>query len=176
MLTRFKNILDIGTGTGIWAVDIADQYPAASVIGVDLSPIQPSFVPPNCSFEVDDVTLEWTYQDDFFDFIHIREMFGSIPDWDYFFEQCFRCTKPGGWVEIQEYDAWIYSEDDPELERASYVKKWLQYIDEASAKFGKRLNVAAEQKQKVINAGFINVHEDIYKVNWDEKPLFISDF
>jgi len=29
-------ILDIGTGTGIWAVDVADKFPAAEVIGTDL--------------------------------------------------------------------------------------------------------------------------------------------
>jgi 2-polyprenyl-3-methyl-5-hydroxy-6-metoxy-1,4-benzoquinol methylase len=40
-------ILDIGTGTGIWAIDMADQYPMAEVIGTDLSPIQPDWVPAN---------------------------------------------------------------------------------------------------------------------------------
>lgn len=39
-----RRVLDVGTGTGIWAIDFADQYPSAEVIGVDLSPIQPSFV------------------------------------------------------------------------------------------------------------------------------------
>ena len=34
-------VLDIGTGTGIWAIDVADAYPAAEVVGTDLSPIQP---------------------------------------------------------------------------------------------------------------------------------------
>ena len=29
-------ILDIGTGTGIWAVDVGDKFPAAEVIGTDL--------------------------------------------------------------------------------------------------------------------------------------------
>jgi ubiquinone/menaquinone biosynthesis C-methylase UbiE len=36
-------ILDLGTGTGIWAIDMADKYFAqhAEVFGVDLSLIQP---------------------------------------------------------------------------------------------------------------------------------------
>lgn len=34
-------ILDVGTGTGIWAMDVADKYPNAEVYGNDLSPIQP---------------------------------------------------------------------------------------------------------------------------------------
>jgi methylase of polypeptide subunit release factors len=42
-LDRPQRILDIGTGTGIWAIDIADQFPEAEVIGTDLSPIQPKW-------------------------------------------------------------------------------------------------------------------------------------
>lgn len=36
-------ILDIGTGTGIWAIEMADEYPSAEIIGTDLSPTQPSW-------------------------------------------------------------------------------------------------------------------------------------
>ena len=36
-------ILDIGTGTGIWAIDVGDDYPSAEIIGTDLSPTQPSW-------------------------------------------------------------------------------------------------------------------------------------
>jgi len=35
-------VLDVGTGTGIWAIDFADAHPSSTVIGVDLSPIQPT--------------------------------------------------------------------------------------------------------------------------------------
>jgi SAM-dependent methyltransferase len=41
------SILDVGTGTGIWAMDVADDNPQAHVLGIDLSPIQPTAVPPN---------------------------------------------------------------------------------------------------------------------------------
>jgi len=40
--SKVKRVLDVGTGTGIWAVDFGDEHPEAKVIGVDLSPIQPS--------------------------------------------------------------------------------------------------------------------------------------
>lgn len=33
-------VLDVGTGTGIWAIDFGDEYPETQVIGVDLSPIR----------------------------------------------------------------------------------------------------------------------------------------
>jgi len=41
------NVLDIGTGTGVWAIDFADMHPNCEVIGTDISPTQPSWVPPN---------------------------------------------------------------------------------------------------------------------------------
>lgn len=40
-LTNPQNVLDIATGTGIWAIEFAQQYPTATVLGTDLSPIQP---------------------------------------------------------------------------------------------------------------------------------------
>lgn len=98
-----REILDIGTGTGIWAIEMADQHPRASVTGTDLSPIQPELVPPNCVFEIDDANMEWTWDDDHFDFIHVREMFGSIADWKTFLAEAYRCTKPGGWIEVVEH-------------------------------------------------------------------------
>ena len=36
-----KNVLDFGTGTGIWAIEFAEEFPDANVLGTDLSPIQP---------------------------------------------------------------------------------------------------------------------------------------
>nr|POE47310.1 secondary metabolism regulator laea [Quercus suber] len=37
-----KHAIDVGTGTGIWAIDFADEYPECHVVGIDLSPGQPT--------------------------------------------------------------------------------------------------------------------------------------
>jgi hypothetical protein len=47
-------VLDIATGTGTWAIEMGDKYPEAEIIGTDLSPIQPDFVPPNVRFFIED--------------------------------------------------------------------------------------------------------------------------
>jgi hypothetical protein len=49
-----------------------------------------------------------------------------------------------------------------------------QLVDEASIKFGKRFNVAEFQKQYLIDAGFIDVHDDIYKVCPDSVDQLIA--
>ena len=49
-LVQPKRILDIGTGTGIWAIQMAEQYPESTIWGTDLSPIQPSWYVESSSF------------------------------------------------------------------------------------------------------------------------------
>jgi ubiquinone/menaquinone biosynthesis C-methylase UbiE len=99
--------LDVGTGTGIWAMylvrppdpskhlltetsDFADQFPSAEVIGTDISPTQPSFVPPNLKFELDDAQLEWTYRPNSFDYIHVRCLLGAIQDWAHLYREVYK--------------------------------------------------------------------------------------
>jgi ubiquinone/menaquinone biosynthesis C-methylase UbiE len=41
-LNEPRNALDIGTGTGIWAIEFADEFPNCHVVGTDLSPGQPT--------------------------------------------------------------------------------------------------------------------------------------
>jgi SAM-dependent methyltransferase len=73
-----QRTLDLGTGTGIWAIDFADEYPSSTVIGNDLSPIQPTWVPTNCKFIVDDIESEWLYRPhEAFDYIHGRGLGGA---------------------------------------------------------------------------------------------------
>jgi SAM-dependent methyltransferase len=86
-----RRILDLGTGSGAWAVEMADRFPEAEVTGVDLSPIQPTLVPPNVQFEIDDVEDVWTWPLDHFDLIFSSLMLsGSIADRQNYFHQAFR--------------------------------------------------------------------------------------
>ncbi len=159
-----QRVLDFGTGTGIWAIDFADEFPSATVIGTDLSPIQPSWVPPNCSFYLDDADTEWRFEpEDSFDYIHGRAMGGSIKDWKFLYGEIYKHLKPGGWVEIQEYETWALS-NDPKVEIPPNLLKWQRSINEASEKFGKNLNVAKDHKDNMIAAGFVDVEDVIHKV------------
>ncbi|KAI5844349.1 S-adenosyl-L-methionine-dependent methyltransferase [Tricharina praecox] len=136
-----SRILDIGTGTGIWAIDMGDSFPAAQVIGVDLSPIQPSWVPPNVQFVVDDVECDWMFSDDSFEFIHIRSMLGSIKDWPRLLSQCYRCLKPGGFIEIVEAAAGKLQADDDTYTPQSAIWRYYELVNQAAAKAGRSLQL-----------------------------------
>ncbi|KAK6586958.1 hypothetical protein PZA11_000248 [Diplocarpon coronariae] len=108
-LTRTKlpaasqKVLDVGTGTGIWAIELGDALPSATIVGVDQSPIQPVWVPANVSFEIDDVNEPWLQAEGSIDFIYIRTMAGSIKDWPSLLKEAYRSLKPGGKLEFVEF-------------------------------------------------------------------------
>ncbi|CAM1502203.1 Fc.00g041870.m01.CDS01 [Cosmosporella sp. VM-42] len=149
------SILDIGTGTGIWAMEMGDMYPSAEVIGTDLSPIQPSWVPPNVRFEIDDATLEWTFPNDKFDFIHARTLAGAIQDWPAVLRQCYKHCKPGGKVEIAEGRANFFC-DDGSLKETSSTFKWLSEFRRLSAPLG--FDIAPKLPEMLKSAGFEDVN------------------
>jgi cyclopropane fatty-acyl-phospholipid synthase-like methyltransferase len=102
-----KRILDLGCGTGLWCLEAADILTDALVEGVDLSPIQPTWVPPNCSFYVDDFEEPWTYDSGKkFDYIHGRAMAACIADWPKLFTRIYENLEDGGYVEFQEFRTW----------------------------------------------------------------------
>ncbi|KAF8541093.1 TAM domain methyltransferase [Trichophaea hybrida] len=149
-LTEPHRILDVGTGT-----DMADKYPMAEVIGLDLSPIQPAWVPPNCRFEVDDAELDWTYSSDHFDFIHVRDLAQAVSDWPKLLSQAYRCTKPGGYIELSEADMRVRS-DNETLAKATGITRYIELIMQAMAK--RNLAYPHETlKEDLKNAGFVDI-------------------
>ena len=108
---NLQNLLDIGTGTGIWAITFANRYSTASVIGTDLSPIQPEFVPPNCQFEIDDAEDEWLYSEEF-DFIHMRRLMACFSDPRSVLERAYNHCAPSGYLEIRDGMFTLHCHDD----------------------------------------------------------------
>ncbi|KAM6524482.1 hypothetical protein FALCPG4_010094 [Fusarium falciforme] len=153
-----KRVLDIGTGTGSWAIDYADVNPEAEVIGVDLSPIQPSFVPPNLIFEIDDLEKEWTWTKKF-DFIFARMMLGCFQDFPQIIKVAFDNLEPGGYLELQDMSLPARSDDDT-LHPDSYLSQWCKFCFEAGQNLGRPVFPTTEYKNYLAAAGF----EDIVEV------------
>ncbi|KAI8667759.1 hypothetical protein NCS55_00798700 [Fusarium keratoplasticum] len=129
-----KTILDLGTGTGIWAVDMAELYPSARIIGVDLFPLQTKIVPPNVRFKIDNVEVEWRWGESIFDFIHARELTMTIYDWPNLVQEVYRALKPGAYFEISGFIPDFRSDDGTLPKDSAYVKepiRWKRYLEEA---------------------------------------------
>lgn len=165
------NILDIGTGTGIWAIEAGDRYPGATFTGIDLSPIQPRWIPSNVKFIIDDVEADWTEPIPY-DYIHCRYMAGSIKDWPRLLRQIYDNLKPGGWVELQESVNTLYSEDDS-LESDNPLVQMMDHLKDACAQIGRTMDPAPHFRTWAGGAGFIHIKEERFKLPvgaWPKDP------
>ncbi|KAJ5605182.1 hypothetical protein N7510_010336 [Penicillium lagena] len=169
-----KHILDLGTGRGNWAVDVADMFPDANVRGVDLFPPPLDWLPPNCVLEVDDVLQEWTWRTPF-DLIHLRQMIASFTpeEWTKVYKQCYDNLAPGGWIEQWEGDPVVRS-DDGTMPENCHTKAFGVAVLEAGKSWGHSLDTMNEMRSNMEKAGFVDVHEKNYKMPvgpWPKDPL-----
>lgn len=163
-----QNILDIGTGTGIWAIEMGEQYPSANVLGIDLSPIQPTWLPPNVHFMVDDVESSWLHPQNHFDYVHSRHTVQAVKDWPRLFDSALEHMKPGGWMELQEIHHYPHNARTGEAIKPCDhpIAQYWTYINEGLAALGVDFPAAAGGKLaiKMQAAGFVNVTERIFHV------------
>ncbi|KAK5121983.1 hypothetical protein LTR85_004555 [Meristemomyces frigidus] len=150
-----KNVLDIGCGTGAWAIEFAEAHPDCRVIGADLSPIQPTLVPPNVEFLVDDITSSWVYTQRF-DYIHSRAITVGIKDWASLVDQCWQNLAPGGWVEFQEYHMPFASDDDTMKNGPAFLR-WNEGLKAATTKVGTHLDAILSMPPVLKERGFVNL-------------------
>lgn len=142
---------------------MADEFPNATVIGTDLSPIQPTWVPPNVMFELEDATETWSWPDNDFDFVHIRYLIGAVADWGALFKEAFRCCKPGGYFESGEVNPTFYS-DNKTTDENTGMQTWNNLYVESSKKFGRSFCNVENDEELVREAGFVDVQVFNYKV------------
>lgn len=162
-LDQPKVMLDVGTGTGIWALEMAEQYPDATIIGTDLSPVQPVMVPDNVHFEIDDVEAKhWSWPDNYFDYIHSRFMIGSISNWQRLVRKAFQHTKPGGYFELQELNC-RFGSDDGSLKETSNLAQWSKLICDAAEKYNRPIPEHTAYLTMFEKAGFVDVRQVFLK-------------
>ncbi|KAM0242157.1 hypothetical protein ACHAP5_007395 [Fusarium lateritium] len=153
--------------------EFADRYPNTEVIGTDLSPCQPQWVPPNLRFEIDDAVVQpWAWKEDYFDLIHIRYLFGAIKDWNALFKEAYRCCAPGGWVQSAEADVRFRS-DDGSTELEPIFKTYQKLFEEGSKITGNPFFVHELQQKAFEEAGFTDIKTVDYKFpvgGWPKDP------
>lgn len=163
------SVLDVGTGSGIWALDFADQHPGCRVLGIDLSPIKPNrAVPQNCTFRVHNAEEEWDFGDFRpFDLIHSRFLVMGMRDWRGYFQKCFDNLKPGGWVEVHEVQFPMKSANPSTPADAPFLR-WGNVIYEGLAKGGIDSGAANAFPQYLKEVGFEDIVEEM--IPWAVAP------
>lgn len=156
-----RAILDVGTGSGRWAMEVAAIFPQARVVGMDLvsTAIEEDKVlghgldarPANYQFAVGNVLEGLPFPDDSFDFTHQRLLITAIPRerWPAVLAELARVTRPGGWVELAECGV-------PEEGGPGYTGLWGSWITFLAMR-GVDFTMGHTIGQRLADAGLTNI-------------------
>lgn len=163
-----KEILDIGTGTGLWAIEMADRFPVARVKGWDLSPNQPDNAPRNVTWELFDCTEDtWFRRPSCLDYIHVSMMFGALPSYEELIRKAKEYLVPGtGWIEFHELLPEVFSDDNSIPERWAFGR-WLELYRHSSSQMvqpARPVMIADKLKQWLERVGYVDIHEFVKKI------------
>lgn len=166
---------------------MGDTYPGANIVGVDLSPIQPEWVPANVRFMVDDVEDEWLRPKNHFDYIHSRHMVMAIKNWPKLLKQALEYVlyllaltirpfkywvnanqynshlKPGGWYEMQEIHHYPQCHDGS-MPPGHPVTEYWGYVHQGLAALNVDFWSVLSLEEKMREAGFVNVSVRLFHV------------
>ncbi|KAF2664952.1 S-adenosyl-L-methionine-dependent methyltransferase [Microthyrium microscopicum] len=162
-----QRILDLGTGTGAWAEDIAKEFPDSEVIGTDICPL-PSDIPDNLRFYAEDATdSNWGSKP--FSFIHTRMLNGCFSDFKKIIQRSFDYLEPGGYMESMELYPKLFCEDGPVSQDNAFAD-WITRQDEAAMQLGKPIRTGNKLKAWYKDCGFTDIREEVYKIPINQWP------
>ncbi len=155
------SILDAGTGTGRWAIELAYAFPNANVIGLDVKPpavdqqanagAGMDVRPPNYSFVPGNLLEGLSFNDGAFDFVHMRLLFTAIPHdrWPFVVSELARVTRRGGWVELVDSIGLVNG--------GPHVERLMEWIRQLAARRAVDLADGSRVAQYVQGAGLTHV-------------------
>lgn len=111
-----RQILDIGSGTGVWGREICREFPQAGVHNVDLEE-SATESPANYYFTTHNILEGLPFPDNTFDFVHQRLLLWAIPAqaWSPLIKEMLRVSTPGGCIEIVEGNGITFTNTGPAL-------------------------------------------------------------
>ncbi|KAE9987011.1 hypothetical protein EG328_004143 [Venturia inaequalis] len=159
-LQGLLSVLDVGTGTGRWAMAFADAYLDAEVTAVDISPnLMPIWPPTNCKFLVDDAEHIGGIGNKEYNYVHVRLLHG-FRNPARFFRHAWEALLPGGYIEITEFELPLQFHD-PEKARDSALMTWSANVIEGASRLGIDLTIAEKISTLLKDGGFEDIEESI---------------
>ncbi|KAI0308063.1 S-adenosyl-L-methionine-dependent methyltransferase [Multifurca ochricompacta] len=138
---EIKSVLDLGCGSGNWIMEVARDFPHCQAVAVDLVPMQSmqryaSKLQP-CRSEVDDINigLQHFYGD--FNVVHARLISSGIRDFPSLIDHISQCLRPGGLMELLEFDFRVYDGDcrpfslRTGIMESPWFPRWMSFLNMA---------------------------------------------
>ncbi|KAK4168328.1 S-adenosyl-L-methionine-dependent methyltransferase [Cladorrhinum sp. PSN259] len=170
-------IADIGTGTGIWLLDLSRSLPSTCTFtGFDITPsafpTAPGAVPPNVAFRVHDMLAPFPAEHrGAYDVVAARFLSSARPraDWAATLRNLMTLLRPGGWLQwIDSCNFAVYN-SAPGTSRAACreVYAGLEPMRKEDAVIGLMMREGRDQRREEVlrGVGFVDVHEDVFSTD-----------
>lgn len=139
-------------------MEFAEQHPESEVVGTDLSAIQPSNAPPNCTFVKDDSESEWVFSFKF-DYVHLRFVCSCFDNPKKVMQHAYDSMTSGAWMEWQDPSLTEMGSMDGNLDGSAF-QRWFRAVERgAKIAVGRDIDVAPHYKRWLEEVGFVNVQE-----------------
>jgi hypothetical protein len=103
-----------------------------------------------------------------YDYIHTRMSLGIFNDFREIIQKSYNNLRPGGWMESQEWFSKLQCADD--MPEDYPLKEWSELADKAAHKLGRPLRIADKLKRWYKEAGFVDVHEEVFAIPANQWP------
>ncbi|KZO98435.1 S-adenosyl-L-methionine-dependent methyltransferase [Calocera viscosa TUFC12733] len=111
LLPAPKKILELGAGTGVWATDVANMFPDATVTAVDISFNNIRNPPRNVVLKQLNLLEGFPFEPESFDIVHMRFLLVHMPNFPDLIKKCSAALRPGGLLLLEDIDQNLYSVD-----------------------------------------------------------------
>lgn len=101
-------------------------------------------------------------------------LLGIFSDFREIVQKGYNNLVPGGWMESQEIYSKPFCTDKAKLSE-SPLGEWTDLEDKAAMQLGRPLRIANKLKRWYEQAGFVDVHEEIFRIpinSWAKDPRF----
>ena len=186
-LHRPQKILEVGCGTGHVCRQLAQQFPDATVLGVDLTPVPPcSNTPQNISYITGDIKQvaqsDERLMNGDLDYIFGRFLIAGMTSWPGYIRQMATLLRPGGYFEMHEVSYRLYkcssatprvpSDEDPAI-GADWP--WQRALLRGEEQLGLDTDIGPNVQRYMKDAGLVDIEVKKYVMpfgTWmvDEKP------
>ncbi|KAF5313885.1 hypothetical protein D9619_013021 [Psilocybe cf. subviscida] len=139
-----SQVLDIATGSGIWALDLVAEKPGIGHV--------------RCADIVLDLPAEWSSK---FDLVHQRLLIDALKydEWAVAVKEIFRVTTPGGFAELCE---WYPFKTGCGPHSRRYLDARRQIVKQFSMDF----EIALRLPDLLLEAGFVDIHAEVKVVKF----------
>lgn len=175
-ISRVNTALDVACGPGGWILDVARTYPHIEATGIDISTIMTGYANAqaqtqglnNAKFQVMNALKPLEFPDNSFDLVNARLLVGFMTraSWPQLLRECWRITRPGGFICWTEGDQFGNSNGTAMQELTTKASRAMHLADQTFSPDGLNFGITPVLRRLIREAGYQNIQHQAEAIDY----------